>query len=83
MKRDQIPVWGIMAFLILFWFGGCGKNGSEWGGSITQNAGVVFVKNPIEPKYGPEVFSMEEELSFGESEGRDEYMFQEVTGIEP
>jgi hypothetical protein len=67
--------------LSLWMCAGCGSGGSEWGGSISQEAGVVVVKNPVEPKFGPEVFSLEEELSIGVSEGSDRYMFQEVRGI--
>ena len=80
MKRNQTLA-GILAISIPVLCAGCGQSGSEWAGSISRDAGVVVVKNPIEPKYGSEVFSLEEELSIGESEGSDEYMFQDVTGI--
>jgi len=81
MKRNPIPVFLSLLLLNLCMFTGCGKRSGGWEGSISEETGVVIVKNPILPKYGPEVFSMEEELSIGESEGSDEYMFQEVTGI--
>jgi hypothetical protein len=80
MKLSQILV-SIFGISIQILCAGCGQSGSEWAGSISRDAGVVVVKNPIEPKYGSEVFSLEEELSIGESEGSDEYMFQDVTGI--
>ena len=81
MKKNTSVVWIICSIILLFLFMNCGKKGSEWGGSITQENGVIVVKNPIEPKYGPEAFSLEEELSIGESEGKEEYMFQEITNI--
>jgi hypothetical protein len=56
----------------------CGKQHSEWRGTIEETNGVAIVKNPKEPIYGENIFSLEEELSIGEVEGREEYMF---TGI--
>ena len=40
--------------------------------------GVTVVKNPKEPIYSEDVFSLEEELSIGEAEGKDEYMFSRL-----
>ncbi|MDH5466481.1 MAG: 6-bladed beta-propeller [Candidatus Aminicenantes bacterium] len=43
--------------------------------------GVTVVRNPKEPMYGENVFSLEEEQSIGEAEGREEYMFSEIGTI--
>ncbi len=81
MKRNSIQIWASLVILGIILSAGCGKGGREWGGSISAEGGVTVVKNPIGPKYGPEVFTLVEELSIGESEGSEEYMFQQVTGI--
>jgi len=81
MRNDLLPSWAILLQICFCLCAGCGSRGSEWGGSISEDAGVFVIKNPMDPKFGPEVLSMEEELSIGESEGSEEYMFQEVTGI--
>ena len=40
--------------------------------------GVTVVKNPKEPMYEENVFSLEEELSVGEPEGKEEYVFYRI-----
>lgn len=59
----------------------CGGQKTTWRGSIAEVDGVTVVKNPREPMYGEDVFSLEEELSIGEAIGREEYMFSEVQSI--
>jgi len=58
-----------------------GEQKAEWKGKIEEVDGVTIVKNPKKPMYGEDVFSLEEELSIGEAEGREEYMFLEVQSI--
>ncbi len=60
----------------------CTKQKAEWKGITEQEAGATVVKNPKEPMYGKDVFSLEEELSIGEAEGREEYMFSELRQVE-
>ena len=43
--------------------------------------GVTVVKNPKEPMYEKEVLLLEEELSLGEADGQEEYMFSYPTSI--
>ncbi|GAH67513.1 unnamed protein product, partial [marine sediment metagenome] len=62
-------------------FVSCGKQKAEWKGTIEEKNGVTVVKNPKEPIYGEDVFSLEEELSIGKAEGREEYMFSEIESI--
>ncbi len=59
----------------------CKKQKAEWEGKIEKEDGVTVVRNPKEPMYGEDVFSLEEELSIGEAVGREEYMFSEIRGI--
>ena len=59
----------------------CQQQKAEWKGTIEEVDGVTIVKNPKEPMYGQDVFSLEEELSIGEVEGRKEYMFSEIGTI--
>lgn len=60
----------------------CEKQKAEWKGTIEEDNGVTIVKNPKEPMYGEGVFSLEEELSIGEAEGREEYMFSGLRQVE-
>jgi hypothetical protein len=53
----------------------CSSQKSEWQGTIEEVDGVTVVKNPKNPMYYDDIFSLEEELSIGEVEGREEYMF--------
>jgi len=59
----------------------CGKQHSEWKGTIEEIDGVTVVKNPKEPIHAADIFSLEEELSIGEIEGREEYMFSAIWSI--
>ena len=59
----------------------CQKQAAEWKGKIEEENGVTVVKNPKEPLYGENVFSLEKELSIGVALGREEYMFSEIRDI--
>lgn len=68
----------ISAFMLLV---SCGKEKAEWKGTIEEENGVTVVMNPKEPMYGEEVLSLEEELSIGEKEGSEEYMFSQIIDL--
>ena len=53
----------------------CGQQKTNWQGTIEEVDGVTVVKNPIEPMYGEDALELDEDLSIGEAEGREEYMF--------
>ena len=55
---------------------------AEWKGTIEEENGVTVIKNPKEPMYSEDVLSLVEELSIGEVEGREEYVFSQVRDIE-
>jgi hypothetical protein len=60
----------------------CGGEGREWGGTITDSAGVAIVSNPAEGMWGPEeVWRFEEELRIGALEGQAEYQFGQLGGL--
>ncbi len=67
-----------LAFFMLVVFSG---QKAEWKGKVEEENGVIVVKNPKEPMYGEDVFSLEEELSIGVAEGSKEYMFSRVVDI--
>ena len=71
----------VLLFSALILLVSCQQQKAEWKGTIEEVDGVTVVKNPKEPMYGEDVFSLEEELSIGESEGREEYMLSEVGSI--
>jgi len=49
----------------------CHKQKAEWKGTVEDENGITVVKKPIEPMCKEDVFSLEEELSTGEAEGKD------------
>lgn len=74
-----------IAFVLLIAIS-CGRQntkdgGPEWNGTMETIGGVIVVKNPIEPIFGEGAFVVEEELDIGDSEGREEYMFQSLRSI--
>ena len=71
----------ISFFLITILCCSCSQQNSGWKGTIEEVGGVTVVKNPKEPIYGEEVFSLEEELSIGEVDGREEYMFSQLGNV--
>ncbi len=56
----------------------CGKQRNGWKGTIEEVDGITVVKNPREPMYGNEVFSIEEDLKIGEIQGDENYMFNVI-----
>jgi hypothetical protein len=82
MKNNNFNL-SIFVFLSLFViFASCGKQKTKWGGTIEEVDGVTVVTNPIEPMYGEEIFSLEEELAIGVVEGEDAYMFSRINDID-
>jgi len=81
MKNKTKVISIVLSFSVFFIFVSCQKQKAEWKGTIEEENGVTVVKNPKEPMYGEDVLSLEEELSIGEAEGREEYMFSELRGI--
>ena len=80
--KNKNKIISIVIFLSVFMMlVSCVKQKAEWKGIIEEVDGVTVVKNPKEPMYGEEVCSLEEELSFGEAEESEEYMFSQIRGI--
>jgi hypothetical protein len=82
--KNKAKIFSIVLFLsasiMLFSSGG---QKTEWKGTIEKKEdGAIVVKNPKEPMYGENVFNMEEELSIGEPEGREDYMFSLIVSID-
>lgn len=76
-KKQKLGLNVVLIFLVIFLVS-CGKQETDWAGTIKEVDGVVVVKNPLEPIYGEEAFSLEEELVIGEAERSEEYMFQSI-----
>ncbi|MBU4329134.1 MAG: hypothetical protein KKB53_01370, partial [Acidobacteria bacterium] len=62
-------------------FVSCKKAKDGWQGSISIENSVTVVKNPVEPLYGPDALTLEEDLTIGSVEGSEEYMFQQLRSI--
>jgi len=82
MNKKQKLGLNIVLFLFFIFLVSCSKKGTEWSGTIEEIDGVVVVKNPLEPIYGEEAFSLQEELVIGEAEGSEEYMFQSIYALD-
>ena len=80
--KNETKVVSISLFLsVSIIFVSCGKQRVEWKGTIEEVDGVTVVKNPKTPIFGEEVFSLEEELSIGDAEEREEYIFSDIRDI--
>jgi hypothetical protein len=49
-----------------------------WKGTIIKEGEVTVVKNPKEPMSGSDVLFLQEELSVGKAEGKEEYLFYDI-----
>ncbi len=81
MKNNNNGILIVLVLPVLIMLAACGTQKTEWRGTIEEENGVTIVMNPKEPMYGEDVFSLEEELSIGEAEGREEYMFSQIRSI--
>ncbi len=66
----------ILSFVMVL--SSCFQQKTEWKGSIEEKDGEIIVKNPKEPMYTENIFSLKEELSIGEADGPEEYMFSNL-----
>ena len=81
MKQKTILVLSVLLPISLLLFISCKQQKVDWEGTIQEEEGVIVVKNPIEPIYGEEAFSLEEELAIGDPDGGEDYMFQNVRAV--
>lgn len=79
--KKKISILSVASFIFLSLLFFCGKQNSQWKGTIEEEDGMTVVKNPKEPMYSEDVFHLEEELTIGEAEGRKEYMFSLIRDI--
>lgn len=78
-KIKVVPI--ILCLSVFMMVISCQNKKAEWKGTIEEVDGVTVVKNPKEPTYSADVFSLEEELAIGEAEGREEYMFSSIRSM--
>ena len=81
-KTNAVNMYVGLLFLLFFLINSYAQEKPEWKGTIEVQDGVTIVKNPKEPMYGEDVLRFEEELSIGEPEGREEYMFSLISSID-
>lgn len=80
--KNKTNVVSIILFLSVFMMTvSYGQQKAEWKGKVEKKDGISVIKNPKKPMYGADVFSLEEELSIGEAEGSEEYMFSEIQTV--
>ncbi len=70
----------IFLFMAVFYIS-CSQHKAAWQGTIEEVDGVKVIKNPKEPMHGEDVFVLEEELSIGDVEGKDEQMFTNIFDV--
>ena len=68
----------LSVFIILISFG---EQKVEWKGKIEKRDGISVIKNPKEPMYDEDVFSVEEELCIGDAEGKANYVFIHMSNL--
>jgi len=51
-------------------------------GEVEEEKAAVVINNPSKPIYNKDVFGLEEELSLGIKEGREEYTFTKIAGMD-
>ena len=71
-----------LVFSIILIFVSCQQPRTEWKGTIEVADGVATVKNPEEPIYRGDVLNLEEDLSIGAFEGKDEYTFSQINDLD-
>jgi hypothetical protein len=59
----------------------CRHKGDTWQGTIEVVDGITIVRNPVNPLYGEDVFTIEEELTIGERYGSEERMFSQIIDV--
>jgi len=80
--RNKIKIITVVLFISVFIIlNSCQKQKAEWRGTIEEENGVTVVKNPKEPMYGEDVFSLEEELTIGGEDKDSEPLFIDITYV--
>ena len=78
--KSKITIFSIALFLsVIILLVSCGKQKTEWKGTIEEVDGVTVVKNPKEPMYGEDILSLEEDLCLGEAEREENYVFTHLS----
>jgi len=81
MKNKTKAISLVLFLSVFMMLVSCRAQKAGWRGTIEEENGITIVKNPDAPIYCEDMFSMEEELTIGEAEGREEYMFQRIFTI--
>jgi len=81
MKNKSNLISIVIIIPVLIMLAACRTQKTKWKGTIEEENGVTIIKNPKEPVYGEDVLSLEEELTIGEAEGSEEYMFSQIRSM--
>ncbi|MCJ7580989.1 MAG: 6-bladed beta-propeller [Candidatus Aminicenantes bacterium] len=79
MKSKTISILLLIALIVIT--SSCSQDKTEWKGTIEEEDGVTIVKNPKEPMFQGNIFTLEEDLSIGKVDGNEEYMFSSLREI--
>jgi hypothetical protein len=82
MKTKILFVFTTLFFSLLIFFYVFGQQKAHWKGKIEEKDGIIIVKNPKEPMYQEDVFSLEEELIIeAKKPNQEEEMFQAIVSL--
>ena len=80
--KNKIKIISVILFISAFvLLTSCQRKKAEWKGTIEEANGVTVVKNPNEPFYDEDIFSLKEDLTVGEKE-REDYVFYQARDVE-
>jgi hypothetical protein len=71
-----------LGILILVLFFSCAHEKPWWQGTITEENGVTVVKNPKEPVYTDDVFTLEEEMVWGQKTDSPDHFFASIRALQ-
>jgi hypothetical protein len=79
--KNRILTKGIFILLVVIGMS-CQGQSSKWKGTIEEHNGVTNIKNPKNPTNEDGILNFEEELTIGQENGKPEYSFSRIGGID-
>jgi len=82
MKAKILFIFTTLFFSLFILLCASGQQKPQWKGKIEEKDGIIIVKNPKEPMYQEDVFSLEEELIIEAKEtNQEEEVFQAIVSL--
>jgi hypothetical protein len=81
MKKNRLFAFALMIVSSLAFLSFSGQRQAKWLGTKEDVDGVTVVKNPKQPMYRENVCTIKQDLSEGQAEGQEEYMFGGIASL--